>query len=248
MKQTTKQENNIMSLDNTISTPLFQQLADKLRSAIDRGEYLPGSRLPTEKELCEQYSVSRVTVRKALDELSRDEFLVRKPGKGTFVAEKKIQRKLEGVLSFTEMCRMMGYQPGAKTVKIALEQPTEKERAQLGLKKEEQMLVVERLRLADGRPMLLETSKFSERFFFLFNADLNNASLFDEVRKQTGIVFTKSEKILEIVFANHQEAKYLDISKGYPLLSIKSVVEDESGENHYLSRLLCIADKFKLMV
>ncbi len=112
-----------MSLDNTISTPLFQQLAATLRAAIDAGEYPPGSRPPTENELCERYSVSRVTVRKALDELSQGEFLVRKPGKGTFVAEKKIQRKLDGVLSYTNMCYMMGYQPGAKTIKITLEQP-----------------------------------------------------------------------------------------------------------------------------
>lgn len=124
-----------MSLDNTISTPLFQQLAATLRAAIDAGEYPPGSRLPTENELCERYSVSRVTVRKALDELSQGEFLVRKPGKGTFVAEKKIQRKLDGVLSYTNMCHMMGYQPGAKTIKIALEQPTEEELGQLGLKR-----------------------------------------------------------------------------------------------------------------
>ena len=210
-----------MSLDNTISTPLFQQLAETLRAAIDAGEYPPGSRLPTENELCERYSVSRVTVRKALDELSQGEFLVRKPGKGTFVTEKKIQRKLDGVLSYTNMCYMMGYQPGAKTIRITLEQPTEEERGQLGLKKDEQTLVVERLRLADGRPMMLETSKFPESFFFLF---------------------------LEIVFANHQEAKYLGVVKGYPLLSIKSVVHDQSGEHCYLGRQLCIADKFKLMV
>ena len=220
-----------MSLDNTISTPLFQQLAATLRAAIDAGEYPPGSRLPTENELCERYSVSRVTVRKALDELSQGEFLVRKPGKGTFVAEKK-----------------MGYQPGAKTIKITLEQPTEEERGQLGLKKDEQTLVVERLRLADGRPMLLETSKFPESFFFLFNADLTNTSLYETIRKETGIVFTRSDKVLEIVFANHQEAKYLGVVKGYPLLSIKSVVHDQSGEHCYLSRQLCIADKFKLMV
>ena len=94
-----------MSLDNTISTPLFQQLAETLRAAIDAGEYPPGSRLPTENELCERYSVSRVTVRKALDELSQGEFLVRKPGKGTFVTEKKIQRKLDGVHG--ELCEAL---------------------------------------------------------------------------------------------------------------------------------------------
>lgn len=82
---------------------------------------------------------------------------------------------------------------------------------QLGLKKDEQTLVVERLRLADGRPMMLETSKFPESFFFLFNADLTNTSLYETIRKETGIVFTRSDKVLEIVFANHQEAKYLGV-------------------------------------
>lgn len=237
-----------MPLDNTISTPLFKQLADTLRSAIDSGEYPAGSRLPTENELCQRYSVSRVTVRKALDELSLGEYLVRKPGKGTFVAEKKFQRNLSGVLGYSEMCRRMGYEPGARTIRIGLEEPTEEEMYQLGLAKDEQMLVVERLRLADGEPVLLEVNKFPEKFFFLFNEDLNNTSLYEVIRNKTGIVFTHSSKLLEIVFASYQEARYLNVSKGHPLLSIKSTVQDDTGENRQLSHQLCIADKFKLMV
>ena len=126
-----------MPLDNTISTPLFQQLANTLRTAIETGEYPAGSRLPTENELCQKYSVSRVTVRKALDELSHSEFLVRKPGKGTFVAEKKFQRGLSGVLGYSEMCRRMGYEPGDRTIRIGLEDPSEDDAANLHLAKEE---------------------------------------------------------------------------------------------------------------
>ena len=128
-----------MILDNTISTPLFQQLADTLRSAIETGEYPAGSRLPTENELCQKYSVSRVTVRKALDELSRSEYLVRNPGKGTFVAEKKFQRGLSGVLGYSEMCRRMGYEPGARTIRIGLEEPNEEEAAHLHLARPPQL-------------------------------------------------------------------------------------------------------------
>lgn len=237
-----------MALDNTISTPLFKQLADTLRGAIDSGEYPAGSRLPTENELCQRYAVSRVTVRKALDELSRGEYLVRKPGKGTFVAEKKFQRSLSGVLGYSEMCRRMGYEPGARTIRIGLQEASAEEAAQLCLGKDEQMLVVERLRLADGEPVLLEINKFPEKFFFLFNEDLNNTSMYDVIRQRTGIVFTHSSKLLEIVFATYQESRYLNVSKGHPLLSIKSSVQDDSGENHHLSHQLCIADKFKLMV
>lgn len=238
-----------MALDNTISTPLFQQLADVLRNAIENGEYPAGSRLPTENDLCQRYSVSRVTVRKALDELSQGEYLVRKPGKGTFVSGKKFRRNLSGVLGYSEMCHRMGYEPGARTIHIGLEEPDEDDSVQLHLARDEQILVIERLRLADGEPVMLEVNKFPEKkFFFLFNEDLNNASLYETIRKKTGVIFTQSAKLLEIVFANYQESRYLGVAKGHPLLSIKSSVQDDSGENRHLSHQLCIADKFKLMV
>lgn len=237
-----------MALDTASATPLFQQLAEELRQAIRTGEYPPGSQLPTEHQLCDRYQVSRVTVRKALEELSQRGEVIRRPGKGTFVANKKFQRDLTSVLSFTEMCRHMGYSPGSRTVKIALEPPDEDAAHELALKKGEQMLVVERLRLADGVPVLLETTRFPEKFFFLFHCDLNNASLYQIVKEQTGVVFTHSVKTLEIVFASYQEARYLGVAKGYPLLSIRSTVWDDSGENRYLCQQLCIGDKFKLMV
>ena len=121
-----------MALDTTSATPLFQQLAEELRNALRAGEYPPGSQLPTEHQLCGRYGVSRVTVRKALEELSQRGEVVRRPGKGTFVADKKFQRDLTSVLSYTEMCRRMGRAPGARTVKIALEPPDEEAAQELG--------------------------------------------------------------------------------------------------------------------
>ena len=118
---------NTNNLDNNTATPLYLQLKNKLQEDIENGRLAPGSKIPTEFELGEQYGVSRVTVRKALKELSDQGYLERKSGKGTFVAEKKLQRSLSsGVLAFSEMCRSMGLTPGAQTIKIALaELPTE---------------------------------------------------------------------------------------------------------------------------
>ena len=218
-------------------------------TAIETGEYPAGSRLPTENELCQKYSVSRVTVRKALDELSHSEFLVRKPGKGTFVAEKKFQRGLSGVLGYSEMCRRMGYEPGARTIRIGLEDPSEDDAANLHLAKEEQMLVVERLRLADGNPVMLEVNKFPEKFFFLFNENLNDVSLYEndpeENRNRFHPFFQVARKLSLPTIRNRV---IWGVSKGHPLLSIKSTVQDDSGEIRHLSHQLCIADKFKLMV
>ena len=237
-----------MNLDNTISTPLYKQLEEQLRQAIESGELPAGSRLPTENELSQRYQVSRVTVRKALEELSKSGGLVRKPGKGTFIAEQKIQRGLSGVLDYSDMCRMTGYTPGARMIKIALETPTEEEAAQLQLGPGEQMLVVQRVRLADGAPTVLETNRFSEEFDFLFNEDLNDASLYQIIRAHKGITFTQSKKLLEIVFASAREARFLGIPKRYPLLSIRSVIQDATGNYRHLGPQLCIADKFKMIV
>ena len=87
-------------LNSESAEPLYRQLAGKLKKEMDDGTFSAGSKLPTENELVETYKVSRVTVRKALDSLTQQGYLERRSGKGTFVAEKKIQRGLSGVIGF----------------------------------------------------------------------------------------------------------------------------------------------------
>ena len=83
-----------MELDNAIATPLYKQLEELILDKITSGTLTPGSKLPTENELSEQYHVSRVTVRKAFAALDSQGYLEKKSGKGTFIAEKKMQRSL----------------------------------------------------------------------------------------------------------------------------------------------------------
>ncbi len=235
-------------LNTEAATPLYKQLEETLRTEIENGSRPVGSRLPTENELSKTYNVSRVTVRKALDALTKGNYLDRRPGKGTFVAEKKIQRGLSGVLSFTDMCREMGFKPGARTLMVMLRDPSEQEAKDLELQPDEQILVIERLRLADDRPVQLETNYFPERFDFLFNENLNDTSLYSLIKERRNVIYTQSSKTMEIVYASSQEAKKLQVPKGHPLLCINSVVQDESGQNLQLCCQLCIADKFKLKI
>lgn len=238
-----------MELDNRTATPLYKQLEQMFLTEIESGVLEPGTRIPTENELSEQYHVSRVTVRKALTALSDAGYLERKSGKGTFVAEKKMQRHLSStILSFTEMCRMMNMVPGAKTLKIALEEPTPKEMEQMGLSEGESMVVVERIRYADGKPIMLECNKFPEFFNFLFSENLNNSSLYEILRTKHNIMLDHSTKTIDIIFASAQEAKALDITKGYPLLRICSVIHDPACSFTNLCFQLYIGDKYKIIV
>ena len=228
-----------MKLNNTIATPLYKQLEEKIRKEIDAGERAAGSRLPTENELSESYHVSRVTVRKALAVLSESGYLERKSGKGTFVAEKKLQRNITEVISFSDMCRMKNATPGAKTIKIALEDPSERDLTEMSLHKGDKILVVERIRYMDNVPVILE--------FNIFGEDLNDSSLYEILRKHN-IILDHSRKTLDIVFANAQEAKSLNISKGYPLLRISSTIHDVDNTITNLCKQLCIGDKFQFII
>ncbi len=237
-----------MLLNSDSAEPLYRQLENLLKDDIENGKLPSGSKLPTENELVKMYSVSRVTVRKALDALSQQGYLERRSGKGTYVAEKKLQRTLEGVSSFSQICREMGCVPGSKTVRRSIELASEREAEQLGIPEDSQILVMERIRYADGHPVVLEITKFSEDFVFLMNEDLSDRSLYELLDKKRGIRFIKSIKTVDIVYANAQEAKFLGVAKGYPLLRIESVAEDATGSVRHLSKQLCIGDKFKLRV
>lgn len=234
-------------MNHTISTPLYRQLEDAIRQDIDTGKFAPGSQLPTENELSDTYHVSRVTVRKALSVLSDAGYLERHSGKGTFVTEKKIQRSINQVLGFTEMCKILNTTAGAKTLKIALEDPTEKEAEQLLIQPNQQIISLERLRYSDKRPVLLELNKFPESFSFLFGENLTDASLYEALKKYN-IIFTQSRKTIDIIFASSSESKLLEIPKGHPLLRICSIVSNADGSITSISQQLCIGDKFKFLV
>ena len=98
------------------AVPLYQQVMDDLKGEIARGVYAAGSRIPSEMELAKSYGVGRVTVRRAIEELSRAGYLNRQQGRGTFVCAPKLKRKIRqkgDVQSFSDACRVNGMEPGA---------------------------------------------------------------------------------------------------------------------------------------
>src|SRR3954447_18057502 len=105
-----------MKLNNSISTPLYDQLKQILKDAIGQGVYKSGEKLPNETELCDLYGVSRITVRRAIQDLADDGFLERKQGKGTFVTRTKITRELVSIDGFTDFSKQMGKTPSKRTI------------------------------------------------------------------------------------------------------------------------------------
>ncbi|WP_413301017.1 GntR family transcriptional regulator [Bacillus sp. 1P10SD] len=237
-----------MSLNKTDGLPLYKQLTDILRRDIEEGKFKKGEKIPTEIELSKLYNVSRITVRNALEELAKENLLIRRQGKGTFVNTEKLSRGISGLKSFSDMCREIGCKPGAKVIKCVIEDANDKDIEVLQLEPNSKIIVIERIRYADGNPVAFEISRLPERFTFLLDEDLNDASMFSIMSEKYGIVFMNPRKIIELVYATYEMSRYLNISMGHPLLSISSVSSDQNGVPSHRSMQFIVADKIKFIV
>lgn len=228
--------------------PLYQQLAELLKEEIHAGTYKQGQKLPTELELCQLYHVSRNTVRGALQQLEKENLLLRQQGKGTFVSKKKYNHHIVPARSFTDMCREIGCKADAKVIKSVIKDPEPEDIAFLDLRPGAKIIAIERIRYTDGVPVELEISHLPESFDYLLEEDLNHCSMLALLRKKYGVWFTKSRISLEVTFASYEMSHYLSVPKEYPLLLINSELSDQNGLPSCRCVQYVVGDKFKMIL
>lgn len=237
-----------MGLDSESSVPLYKQLKDIIKRDIDNGTYTRGQKIPPEVELQKIYHISRITIRKALQELTDEKILERRRGKGTFVSDIKLERSISKLMSFTETCEAQGFVPGGRILKNIMQEPTEQEKRDLHLKDGERIIAVDRVRFADSVPVSVEVNHFTEKYSFLLNEDLNDCSLFKLLETKYHIVFQNTVKTLELVFADYEMSKYLDVPLKTSLLLISSVIKNQNGEPAMSCKQYIVGTKFKFLV
>ncbi len=237
-----------MALPAEGQLPLYQQLAELIKEDIHTGRYKQGQKLPTELELCDLYHVSRNTVRGALQQLEKENLLLRQQGKGTFVSKKKYNHHIVPARSFTDMCREIGCTPGAKVIKSVIKDPEEEDIAFLDLRPDAKIIAIERIRYTDGVPVELEISHFPESFSYLLDEDLNHCSMLKLLREKYGVWFTKSRISLEVTFASYEMSHYLSVQRDYPLLLIGSELSDQNGMPGCRCVQYVVGDKFKMIL
>jgi len=237
-----------MLSDGTEQKPLYVSLTEALRTDIRNGTYRPDERIPTEKELCQIHGVSRITVRKALEILSKEGLLMRKQGRGTYVASEKFYRDISRGSSFSSICTQTGQKPGAKVIKLIIENANEGDLANLELEAGDKVIVLERIRYADNVPVAFEISRFPETYSFLLDEDLNNTSLISILNDKYNIQFGHCAKVIELVYASYELSRYLNLKTHYPLISISSVSCDLEGKPAHRSLQYVVGDKFRFYI
>lgn len=202
--------------------PLHHQVYLDLKSAIEAAEWAPGDRLPPERELALRYGCSVITVRRALTEMAREQRIERTPGRGTHVLAPRIDRDLADTKSFTEEMQTRGFDPETRLVAARPESAGESVATALGLELGSPTLYLERLRLADGEPLLLEQVHLpAERFPGLLASDLEHNSLYDLLTERYDTHVARARESLEPVLLRAREARLL----GRPARSLALLVE-----------------------
>ncbi|WHY85946.1 GntR family transcriptional regulator [Neobacillus novalis] len=209
-------------IDKQSPLPLYIQLMDSILKMIEEGKYGEHDKLPSERELCEQFDVSRITVRQTFQELENDGYIYKRHGKGTYVAPKKHGQKLLTVWSFAEEMKRSDKHPETKVLSFECIQPNERVRLALHFQGTEEVFKVARLRLANGMPLLYEISYLPVRFFpGLTREQLEEKSMYQVFE---GNYSVKVEKAIEQFYAGNiqeDEAKLLKIKPDTACMKIK---------------------------
>lgn len=230
--------------DNLI--PLYQQLKEEIKHAIKTEELHYGEKIPSETEISEQYNVSRITVRRAVEELSREGFLSKKQGKGTFVQEHKIQRKIEHLLSFSEACEANGMKPTSMVTKKEIVYLSAEDAEAMGEDPGSPAIFIQRIRLADGSPIMCENNLFPySRFTFLLNESLDG-SLYRLLEDKCGIrVVISTNSFIDVVRANGDIAKKLQLSGGEPLFYLYCQMYDSNKQLVHIGKQYIISERYR---
>ena len=233
-------------LEKKSQSPLYQQLMTRLKNDIMAGVYPAGARIPSEQLLCETYGVSRVTVRKAMLDLVQEGMLVRRQGKGTFVADERIQRDLQHVTSFSAACRQMGHTASARLISAELVEATSEDAEKLGVLPDSQVVEICRLRLCDDEPVMMEINRFPERYAFLLSEKAEE-SLY-VILAAHGVKPASAVHDISLGHATPLVSKHLGCNQGDALLLLDEQVLDQHGEPLHLSRQWIRGDKYTFRI
>lgn len=219
------------AIDRNSYIPLYAQVKEAIRDAIDQGQISPGEQLPGEPELCRLFEVSRTVIRQALRDLEMQGLIVREKGIGTFVAEPKLREGLfQQLTGFYQDMSSKGHPPISRVLTQEIIPAGRKIARYLRIRPGDDVVHIDRLRFVDEEPIVLVSTYLPHRMFpTLIDADLERQSLYAWLQSEYGVVIARGRRYLEAVPASDHEAALLEVKKGAPLILLNSVSYLEDG-------------------
>jgi GntR family transcriptional regulator len=220
----------MMTLRRQHPIPLYQQLAATLRAQIESGQYGTHHRLPSERELSQAFGVSRMTVRQALEALTRAGLIYGRVGKGTFVSEPKIDQQLAMLTSFSEEIHRRGAAPSSHILRAARISATKEVASALQLDPKASVYTIARVRLSNNLPLAVEYAFLPAHLCpDLLSHDFARESLYNVLRQQYNWRLVRAQQHVEARLANDEEIKLLAIKRPAPILAMERITLVEQG-------------------
>lgn len=227
-----------------------RQIVEALTRQMEQNALKPYDRLPSEKELCQQWQASRSTVRKAMDQLVERGKIFRVPGKGSFAAFPKISHGTSQILSFTEKMKAQGLTVETEVILKEIITPGEEVAAALGLAQADRALKIQRLRRIKGEPLALQTSftplsLIDERFL---HEDFATQSLNLLLEGHGRIKLTRSDVWIEAPIISRKEQHLLGNPQVPLFLAVVGVTYDQRDNPVRFSRGVFRGDRVRLKI
>jgi GntR family transcriptional regulator len=209
--------------------PLYHQIQQRLLDQIQSGEFKPGTPMPSIERLAQRMGVSQMTVRQAMRALADHGVIYSRQGKGTFISGIKLERDFRQVLSFTEEATSHGAKPSSKVLSFESQEPNQKVKDALALKKRDRVYALRRVRYGDSVPMAIECSYLPAQLYPALMEKFDPAtSLYEELSADYGVQLAVTDEVIEVGKANDSEARLLEIASQSPvfLFTRTSYLED----------------------
>lgn len=234
--------------DNVIRTeselPLYFQLSTFIKNLILSKQLKPGDMIPSEKQLCDIYGISRTTVRQALDKLAKENLIIRRRGRGSYIANPKVHRNLDHLYNFTDDMKRIGLSPSSKVIMSRVIEASENMSKLFNISDNADVFKLVRVRLADNEPLLLE-----ETYIPLYvcpditNIDFNKNSLYSILQTMYGLKLEKATETYEAVNLDIETAKILNCQSLSAAFSIQRIGYLENDTAFELTNSLVRSDK-----
>lgn len=226
---------------------LYYRLAEALKTDIESGRWQPGDQIPTELELGQRHGVSRTVVRQAVGLLVNSGVLRRVQGRGTFVLPPRLRQDPRRLISFTTDMLNRGLSPASKLLSAQLIPSSVDVAQRLEINPGDPVWEIERLRLADGKPMGLQTAFLPVRVCPDLAIDrLHGGSLYALLREQFGILPKNATETYIAVELSKEEARALEVSEGAAALAVERTTRDAIGQIFEYVRSVMRGDRYQI--
>jgi GntR family transcriptional regulator len=217
-------------LNKESSVPLHVQLANVLREQVIRRELGPNDRLPSERELCLQYGISRITVRQALSELAQAGLVYSSVGKGTYVAETAFQEELQPLSSFTQDLERRGMRAASQVLEASIIPADEHWSEVFYIPRGAELVRLHRLRLSGDLPIAIQLTHLPHHLCpRLLEYDFSSCSLYEVLRNAYKLQLTRSDTVIEAALASPREADLLGLPQPAAVLVSKQTTLLDNG-------------------